>query len=139
MSNASIPPRTDTNVQSPFYRYESVPCPRCGTDRIIRGYGDLRFQEARTRMCRSCAVQHMLASRRPPEVDWVVLDRLLSGRPTRANTAEKFEAVRILTERGYPSALIATLLHTTQRSICRRRSLLRARGQLGPYRDNEVA
>lgn len=142
MTDASISCAPDTDSYVPGFRYESISCPECGEPRVIGGYGTVTFNAARERVCRRCAARNALRARlaavAAPTTDWVVIDRLMAGRPTRSNTAERQEAVVRLTARGLSSLQIADLLQITTRSVGRLRALTRAATPL-LYQDDEVA
>jgi DNA-binding NarL/FixJ family response regulator len=61
------------------------------------------------------------------EMDEVVVLRLVSGSRVASTKAERLEATRQLTERGYSIVVIASRLHTTPRSVSRYRAELHRR------------
>jgi len=57
-------------------------------------------------------------------LDEVAVIRLTSGSPVTSTKAERLEAVRLLVDRGYSTAVVAERLHTTTRSVWRYRAEL---------------
>jgi len=60
-------------------------------------------------------------------LDEVAVIRLTTGSPVTSTKAERLEAVRLLVDRGYSTAVVAERLHTTPRSIWRYRAELHRR------------
>lgn len=61
-----------------------------------------------------------------PDVDEVAVQRLVSGEWAYHRTAERVEAVRILTECGYSARQISEMCGVTQRQVHRDRAYLRS-------------
>lgn len=61
-----------------------------------------------------------------PEPDWAVVDRLVAGeRPARVHGAEVFEAVRVLTARGWSITKTAERVRMSERTVIRIRVKIR--------------
>ena len=60
-------------------------------------------------------------------LDEVAVIRLTTGSPVTSTKAERLEAVRLLVDRGYSTAVVAERLHTTTRSVWRYRAELHRR------------
>lgn len=81
----------------------------------------------------SCAFTQVMSPRhwtitilRDPSADPVTVERLVTGIPVRATTAERVEAALTLTARGYSAAEIAERLHIAARTVVRYRGKARA-------------
>lgn len=112
-------------------------CPTCGDVRTLT----MRSRQPVVRECRVCASRRV-AERYPftkeeamrgrqtylarlAELDPVVVDRLVSGRPQPATVPERVAAVRRLHERGLTASQIAGRLGVTTRSVERYRARIR--------------
>lgn len=147
MSNASIPLCTDDNERVARSRYSTVtvPCVQCGDLRALMVSGPVQAAQVAQRMCRSCAsltnarTRWLNRLRGTEDFDWAAVDNMMHGIRVPRSThldAERTEAVARLTARGLTAKAIAELLHTTPRSVVRRRAVLRLRAT---YQDDEVA
>lgn len=67
---------------------------------------------------------------RNADMDEVVVIHLLDGTLITSTKAERLEAVRQLTSRGYSLFAIASRLHTTARSVSRYRAELHTRREI---------
>lgn len=130
MTRAYVPPWT-----------EFVPCAGCGTQRPITARHRNFFDRAARRLCHSCTGKRVNPKRefvngpsrpaalkyQPDEtvVDWVVVDRLMSGQRIDSTRAERVAAVAALTALGMPSAAIAERMNVTQRTVVRLRVVVR--------------
>jgi predicted nucleic acid-binding Zn ribbon protein len=102
-----------------------IPCPVCSMPMPPR----TPWGHQRITCSRSCGISQGNTKRRArsQEVDEVAVIRLIDGSPVHSTKAERFEAMRVLTERGYSLVAIASRLHTTPRSVSRYRAELHRR------------
>jgi len=99
-------------------------CPVCSHPMLaIRWRHPVHYCSRRCQYIGSKAVQlaHQM------EMDEVVVLRLVSGSRVASTKAERLEATRQLTERGYSIVVIASRLHTTPRNVSRYRAELHRR------------
>lgn len=122
---------------------EQVPCPGCGRARTITADHRWYFTRAARRNCQSCNNRNRWKQHRqdfvdsltrpfakqyhPDEtiIDWVVVDRLISGQRVTSTRAERAAAAAHLTALGLPASTIADRLHTTPRTVTRLRATIR--------------
>jgi hypothetical protein len=61
------------------------------------------------------------------DIDEIAIERAMNGDEVKINGSERDEVIRRLTDRGYPVRHIADRLHTTARTVTRRRAANRAK------------
>lgn len=106
-------------------------CRDCGDTRIVTSPNTAARRQiaAGEKRCHSCwqriVTAHLgpIPARSRDDVDPVVVERLVAGRPARATVAERLEAVRALA--GLTGHEIAERLGVSLRSVQRYRSELR--------------
>lgn len=130
----------------------TVACIQCGKDRTIVAFRKTYAAAAAARLCPSCSSKakaalptHVSRTQSRPTyvesqtlpfakryeadeavVDWVVVDRLMSGQPAGMTTRpERVAAVAALTALGVPASAIAERMRLTQRSVERLRAVVR--------------
>jgi hypothetical protein len=59
-------------------------------------------------------------------IDEIAIERAMSGDMVWLTMPERLEAVRLMTERGWPASRIAERMHATKRSVVRWRAMLAA-------------
>jgi hypothetical protein len=102
---------------------ELIPCIRCGNPRPIRGSVPVVFRRAANRPCLKCSNRGLFPLRRwPADIDDLVVQHLVDGRPVNATPAERRAAVVILTARKLSAREIALRINCTPRTVVRHRA-----------------
>lgn len=136
----AIPPGRRYRVDEPAW-FRKL----CRAGHPLRVYGRPRSDKPGIARCRLC-VKEYRAHRREvlreaaragvpfpfpgkewiPEPDWAVVDRLVNGdRPERVPGAEVFEAVRVLTARGWSITRTADRVRMSERTVVRIRKKIK--------------
>lgn len=137
---SEIPPGRRYRVDEPAW-FRKL----CRAGHSLRVYGRPRSDNPGVARCRACVAEYraLLRERQReavrsglplplpgkewiPEPDWAVVDRLVAGdRPERVHGAEVFEAVRVLTARGWSITRTADRVRMSERTVIRIRKKIK--------------